>query len=111
MMINTFAHAALIWHLLPSLPSSWIAIRIYLEVVRVVPRVVWVVPRVVRVVQEAVRVVLGVVHIVLGMLRYRDFVHRAKNASIDFDTRRLVFCQVARGRVDWLWRAPCTHET
>ena len=69
MMINTFAHAALIWHLLSSLPSSWIAIRVYLGVVRVVPGVVWVVPRVVRVVLGAVQVVLGVVQVVLGDVR------------------------------------------
>ena len=68
-MINTFACASFIWHLFSSLPSSWIAIRVYLGIVRVVPGVVLVVPRVVRVVLGAVRVVLGVVQIVLGDVR------------------------------------------
>ena len=34
------------------------------------------------------------------MFGSRDLVHRAKNASIDFGTRRVVFFEVARGRVD-----------
>ena len=69
MMINTFAHAALIWHLLSSLPSSWIVIRLYLRLVRVDPEVVWVVRRAVGVVLGAVRFVLGVVQVAQGDAR------------------------------------------
>ena len=49
--------------------SSWIAIRVYLGVVRDVPGVVWVGERVVLVLPGVVRVVLGVVQIVLGGVR------------------------------------------
>ena len=69
MMINTFAHAALIWHLLSSLPSSWIVIRHYQRLVRVVPEVVWVVRRAVGVVLGADRFVLGVVQVAQGDAR------------------------------------------
>ena len=67
---------------------------------RVVPEVVWVVERAIGVVLGADDSFWELFRLPREMHGPRDLVHRAKNASIHFSTRRVVFCQVARGRVD-----------
>ena len=65
---------------------------------RVDPEVVWVVRR--ELFWELFDSFWELFRLLREMLGPRDLVHRAKNASIDFSTRRVVFFQVARGRVD-----------
>ena len=100
LMINTFVCAILIWHCLSSCYHHGLQFEFIWELFGMFQELFGLVSELFEFFRELFESFWELFRLFWGMFGSRDSLHRAKNASIDFGTRRVVFFQVARGRVD-----------